>query len=202
MAEVALKVYPRGFLGKPLEAQLKAKPRPFEARLSSLAVRVDLFTPQVNSVDSNPIVETLYGKWINRAPETTSFEFRKQVLIAALDAFGTDSFFAWFGAQPLSPAFGDMHKRFLEDTLLFLKEGRRTMSLENWASLVRLDDAGERNLELSPLAKEFFGVKVPDAQYREPQNRDLVTIIQKWVSHARGFDDLVSTLHVLFGDLI
>jgi hypothetical protein len=199
--EVALKIYPRGFLGKPLEAQLKAKPRSIASQLSSIAVKVNLFTPQVNSVDANPLVETLYGKWINRAPETTSFEFRKQVFIAALDAFGTDSFFHWYGAQMYSPSYGDMHRRFLEDTLLFLQEGRRTMSLETWAALVTIQDSGERVADLSDCAKEFFGVKVPDAQYRQPQNREIPEIIQRWVSHPRGFDDLVGSIHLLFGNL-
>ena len=199
--QVALKIYPRGFLGKPLEAQLKTKPRPFEARLSSLAVKVNLFTPQVNSIDANPTIETLYGKWINRAPETTAFEFRKQVLIAALSAFGTDNFLEWYAAQSLSPAYGDMHRRFLEDTLLFLQEGRRTMSLENWSALLTVQDSGERVSDITSEAKEFFGIEEPDARYRKPVNRSLTVIIQKWVTHARGFDDLVGSLHLLFGNL-
>jgi hypothetical protein len=96
--EVALKIYPRGFLGRVLDTQLKLQPRPFEARLNALAVKVNIFTPQVNSVDANPIVESLYGQWINRAPETTSFEFRKKVMIAALSALGRTV--SMTGSQP------------------------------------------------------------------------------------------------------
>jgi hypothetical protein len=200
MNELALKIYPRGFLGRPLEPQLKAK-RPFESRLNALAVKVNIFTPQVSSVDANPHVEALYGQWINRAPETTSFEFREKVLNAALSAFGTDSFYEWYAAQVHSPAFGDTHKRFLEDTLLFLQTGKRTMFVETWSALVTIQDGGERTAEFTEPAKEYFGIPTPDAQYRKPQNRDLTSTIQQWVSHARGFDDLVGTLHLLFGNL-
>jgi hypothetical protein len=199
--EVALKIYPRGFLGRVLDTQLKLQPRPFEARLNALAVKVNIFTPQVNSVDANPIVESLYGQWINRAPETTSFEFRKKVMIAALSAFGTDSFYDWFSAQMLSPAFGDMHRRFLDDTLVFLQTGRREMFLETWTSLVTVRDSGERIEEFNQHEREFFGIKDPEAQYREPMNRQLVDVIQCWVSHPTGFNDLVGSLHLLFGNL-
>lgn len=199
--ELALKIYPRGFLGRPLEAQLKLQPRPFEARLNALAVRVNIFTPQVNTVDANPTIEALYGQWINRAPETTSFEFRKKVMIAALHAFGTDSFYDWYSAQMLSPAFGDMHRRFLNDTLKFLMEGRRDMFIETWTSLVTVRDTGEKIEEFNQFEREFFGIKDPEAQYRSPMNRQLVGIIQGWMSHPSGFNDLVGTLHLLFGNL-
>lgn len=201
MSDFQLKIYPRGFLGKPLEAQLKMKAKPFESRLNALAVRVNIFTPQVNSVDANPVVETLYGQWINRSPETTSFEFRKKVLIAALDAFGTDNFYEWFAAQHASPAFGDLHKRFLEDTLFFLQNGKRQMDLMTWTSLVTINDAGERLFETTELAREFFGIADADHQWRRPDNRKITEVIQKWLTHARGFDDLVGSLHLLFGNL-
>ena len=201
MSDFQLKIYPRGFLGKPLEAQLKMKAKPFESRLNALAVRVNIFTPQVNSVDANPVVESLYGQWINRAPETTSFEFRKKVLIAALDAFGTDNFYEWFVAQHASPAFGDLHKRFLEDTLFFLQNGRRQMDLMTWTSLVTINDSGERSFETPELAREFFGIADADHQWRRPTNRKITEVIQTWLTHARGFDDLVGSLHLLFGNL-
>jgi hypothetical protein len=201
MTDVALKIYPRGFLGRPLEPQVKLKAKPFEARLNALAVRVNVFTPQVNSVDANPMVESLYGKWINRAPETVGFDFKEKVLIAALGAFGTENFLDWYASQLYSPVFGDMHRRFLLDTLYFLINGRRNMSIENWTALVSVNDSGEKLEEFNPQEREFFGIKDPDAQYRQPQNRSLYEIIQLWVSHPSGFDDLVSTLHLLFGDL-
>ncbi|MDR3392214.1 MAG: hypothetical protein P4L77_10830 [Sulfuriferula sp.] len=197
----ALKLYPRGFLGAPLAPVLKIKPKPFESRLNALAVRVNIFTPQVATVDANPTVEALYGKWINRDPEMTSFEFRKKVWIAALAAFGTNNFFEWFYAQQASPAFGDMHRRFLEDTILFLQTGRRNLNLEAWTDLVTVQDSGDRSNVYSEDAKVFFGIADADAQYRRPQNRQLTEVIQRWSTHARGFDDLVVTLHLLFGNL-
>lgn len=201
MSDFQLKIYPRGFLGKPLEAQLKMKAKPFESRLNALAVRVNIFTPQVNTVDANPVVESLYGQWINGRPETTSFDFRKKVMIAALDAFGTSNFYEWIAAQHASPAFGDLHKRFLEDTLFFLQNGRRQMDLTTWTSLVTINDSGERTEDWSDLAKEFFGIADADHQWRRSENRQLTEVIQKWLSHARGFDDLVGSLHLLFGNL-
>ncbi len=200
MNEVSLKIYPRGFLGKPLDAQLKVQPRPFEARLNALAVRVNVFVPQVSTVDANPLVEALYGQWINRAPETTSFEFREKVMIAALDAFGTPNFLYWYGAQVHSPAFGDTHRRFLEDTIQFLSTGRRNLTLETWSALLTVRDSGEVVDEYSEVAKEFFGMPTPDAQYREFRNRGVGEIVQRWLIQPTGFDDLVGSLHLLFGN--
>jgi hypothetical protein len=195
-----LKLYPRGFLGKPLEARFSTKRRLGDSQYSGLPVSVKLVTQQMNSVDANPTVEALYGRWINRAPATTAFEFRKQVLNAALDAFGTDNFFYWYTAQAGSPAFGDLHRDFMEDTLHYIQTGQRKMCLENWQALLTTDDSGERSEELSSAAKAFFGIKTPEEQWRSPQYRRLDEVIQKWCSQPTGFEDLLSTLHVLFGN--
>lgn len=197
----ALKIYPRGFLGAPLAAQLKIKPRPFESRLNALAVRVNIFTPQTSSVDANPDVEALYGKWINQEPGWNSFEFKRSVFISAFGAFGTKDFFEWFYSQQASPAFGDMHRRFLEDTIVFLQTGRRNLNLEAWASLITVRDSGERVNVYTEEAKVFFGIADANAQYRRAQYRQLPEVLGQWLSHARGFDDLVGTLHILFGNL-
>jgi hypothetical protein len=157
-------------------------------------------TPQQNTADANPVVETLYAQYIKRAASTMSFEFREKVLIAALDAFGDKNFYSWYKTQLQSPAVGDVHLRFLDDVLRFISTGRRQMSLETWASFLQMNDAGERPQEFTPTAQEFFKI-YKDGVYPSISQYSLANVIQQWLSQPGGIEDLLGTLHLLFGNL-
>lgn len=194
-----LRLYPRGFLGKVLPPRLVAKARPYEIRVRT-TTSVGIVTPQQNTADANPVVETLYAQYIKRAASTMSFEFREKVLIAALDAFGDKNFYSWYKTQLQSPAVGDVHLRFLDDVLRFISTGRRQMSLETWASFLQMNDAGERPQEFTPTAQEFFKI-YKDGVYPSISQYSLTNVIQQWLSQPGGIEDLLGTLHLLFGNL-
>jgi hypothetical protein len=192
------RLYPRGFLGKVLPPRLVAKAKPYEVRVRT-TTSVGIVTPQQNTADANPVVEVLYAQYIKRAAATMSFEFREKILIAALDAFGDKNFLSWFEAQLQSPAVGDVHLRFLDDTLRFIRTGRRTMSLETWSSFLQMNDAGERPTDLTDYANEYFVVRMGPRGDRSCCS--LVNTIQEWLSQPGGVEDLLGTLHLLFGHL-
>ena len=199
MVDIVFKQYPRGFLGKPLAAQYVKKRTALQARQGNLNAVINVFQPQTNTLDPNPDVDSLYNEWIDRGAEVVNFDFREKVLIVAMDAFGTADFRRWYEAQLLSPVYGDLHGRFLEDTLQFIEIGQRTMSLQNWMALVNERDTGERQSVLGDKAKAFFGIPVPGFRDRRSQNEFLLPIIQQWNTHPSGFEDLLLTLHILFG---
>lgn len=196
----ALMLYPRGFLGARLGPQIKKYPRPTDAQVRSLQNNVQLFQPGVASLPSNENVENLFRQYINGSASMGDARFRKKVLITALTAFGTPFFDYWFVQQLHSPSSGDLHRAFLDDTIKFIREGRRDQALETWASLLDFTDSGEVNTQVSEYAAEFFGIST-NGQQRIRRMSSLNEIIQDWTSKPNGFGDLLHTLHVLFGSI-
>ncbi|WP_233875182.1 hypothetical protein [Paraburkholderia adhaesiva] len=204
------RLYPRGFLGKILPPRLVVKPRPFDVRIRTTPI-AGIVVPQQITADANAAVEMLYAQYIKRAAATMSFEFREKILIVALDAFGTASFSDWYATQAESPSFGDTHQRFLDDTLRFIRHGRRNLSLEAWASFLLPSEGGTRPVgasefgdaaESSEVAGEFFSYM----QSAQPVTAGATTVlladvIQQWTSRPGGIEDLLGTLHLLFGNL-
>lgn len=206
----ALRLYPRGFLGKTLPPRLVIKPRPFDLRIRTTPI-AGIVIPQQNTADASAAVEMLYAQTIRRAAATMSFEFREKILIVALDAFGTASFTDWYATQPESPSFGDTHQRFLDDTLHFIRHGRRDLSLESWASFLLPFDGGRRLAHVSETtgengpgetAEEFFSYMQSTQPIAAGHGTVLLAdVIQQWTSRPGGIDDLLGTLHLLFGNL-
>lgn len=194
MASYRLKRYPRGFLGAVLGMRgehLAANSRPsLNYGTGGLTV-----APQTQPDTSNADVEALYNQYIHQHENTRNFEFCERVLRTALSAFGTVTFEAWFEAQYKNPSAGDLHGRFLLDTLKFLREGRRNVSLETWGSLIGIASAGSDIGEMPQEAKEFFGI---GQSYRESYS--MTELLQRWMSQPSGFEDLLGTLHILFGN--
>jgi hypothetical protein len=196
-----LRLYPRGFLGRALSPRLAVKPRPFDVRIRTTPI-ASVVTPQQGVAEANAAVEMLHAQYVRRAAVTMSFEFREKVLIAALDAFGTVSFTDWYHSQPESPAFGDTHQRFLDDTLRFILQGRRYLSLESWASFLLPTDAGIRPVEGGEIEEEFFSYMESAQPVTGGTGTVLLAdVIQQWTSRPGGIEDLLGTLHLLFGNL-
>lgn len=194
MPSYRLKLYPRGFLGVPLG--LKAE-RTQVLRSSSVGfgnLNIADLRSQVKPNDSHPEVDALYAEYIRSRKTTSDFEFTEKVLRLALTVFGTTTFEAWFEAQYKNPMAGDLHGRFLVDTLKFLYEGRREVSLENWGSLLNSATVSGDIGEFPQYARKFFGV---GERWRESYS--MTEIIQKWCQLPSGFEDLLGTLHILFG---
>ena len=201
MRDLSFKLYPRGFYGRVLPPQFVPSKSKVQARMNQLQVRVNVVQPQINTLDANPDIEQAYRRWLGEGQAVNTFEFKEQVLIAAIQAFGTEDFHGWFMAQYESPVFGDLHQRFLDDTLTFIEHGTRSLSLQNWMAIINQNDSGAREQILGARAAEFFGTPIPGHRHREPQNRSLLPVIQRWLSHPQGFEDFLLTLRVFFGEL-
>lgn len=199
MAEIPFKLYPRGFLGARLEGRIEKQSHVRDSVLAGLRLdRIAQFGNQNNIDHSNADVEALYAQYIKRTAATLAFEFREKLLIVALNAFGTSQFDFWFEMQLKSPVAGDYHRRFLDDTLRFINTGRRDMALETWQALVTSQDHGDHNSQMSDFAREFFGR--PIGGWHSPRNTNLIDVVQQWCSQPNGFEDLLGTLHLLFGN--
>lgn len=192
------KIYPRGFLGANLGIPITKILKPYEDKLTSHQYHTDMFnSTKDNGAGCNPNVEALYAHYIKNSADTNSFTFHEKVLTVALAAFGTTDFGYWFKQQHNSPATGDLHRRFLEDTLKFISTGRREMCLENYCALLTLSDIDGNICELTDFAKDFFKYSGSG----QDEVTTLINIIQKWCSQPNGFEDMLGTLHILFGNV-
>ena len=194
------RLYPRGFLGAAMGAQVAPILRPMEDRIKHHQFHTDMFKPARAPVEVNVNIEQLYRKRLNNESHLATFEFREKLLIIALNTFGTSDFCYWFRTQHVSPATGDLHRRFLDDTLRFILTGRREMFLETWNTLLTLSDIDGNITPLSTYAKEFFCMDSNTASSPPKQNIKLREVIQQWVSRPNGFEDLLGSLHILFGN--
>lgn len=201
MPKNKFRLYPRGFMGGDLQPQVERTPQPFVHPTAIMTYRVNDHDDKRNAISANSTVEALYASYIKQTVRTGDFTFRKQILLAAFEAFGTPDFMYWFNTQyTKNPAAGTIHNDFLVDTLKFLTFGRRDMSLETWASLVQITDEGNNIGSMPSEAKEFFGISEPGKR-RYVNDSNMIDIVKRWCSQPQGLEDLLGTLHILFGNV-
>jgi len=192
------KIYPRGFLGAHLRERIERQERLMENNTGFVPVKVNAFKKPNGVDDYNHEVEALYAAYIKRSADSTSFEFRNKILHAALRAFGTPNFRFWFEAQFESPVLSDLHYRFLDDTLGFIQSGRRELALETWAAIISISNKDDGDGKLSEKALDFLGISANGVtRYVRPAH--MTDIVQSWCSQPNGIEDLLGTLHILFG---
>ena len=193
------RIYPRGFLGGNLKPRIVQEPDSF---LETVKNRYSVKTHDDNdgSIVSNPAVDYLYADYIKNNINTSTGTFRHQILKTALSAFGTGNFLVWFLAQQKSPAYGDLHHRFLVDTMQFINTGRRELSLESWDTLLNIKAEQVSATNKRDKINEFFGAHGnDDLTLSSKKNIYIVDVIQNWCIQPGGLEDLLSTLHILFG---
>lgn len=100
----------------------------------------------------------------------------------------------WFITQDTNPMVHEYNYQFLIDTLRFIGTGRRQISIHAWPDLVSnhpvkgLNDVSTRHA-------------IADTLKDLGNTTDVDALIQMWCSREGGFDDMVCTLNILFGDL-
>lgn len=188
-------VYPRGFLGYDIGL-------PVQKQATDLTrVMADIRYNKVNvsrdrTVISNEEIEKLFKQHRLGDRSIASMGFREKVLVAALAAFGTASFFDWCKLQQDSPYFTDMHRRFLNDTFKFIATGERSMNTNTWNQIIAVRPETAEDRKTAYLYQDFFKIHL-GALVARPAfiNQTVVS----WVSQPGGFEDMLATLNILFG---
>lgn len=143
---------------------------------------------QVSQGDES--VEVLYKALLDSTTNTRSWPFYRAVLLNAMRLFG--DFEDWLREQRLNSNIVGYNREFLADTLEFIQTGRRGMPVLTWYDLVTEGGHGHHAQAISQqLLKARAGNKVTDAS---------IQLIQKWVTQPNGLEDLLTTLHLLFGN--
>ena len=115
---------------------------------------------------------------------------KKTIEIArkAVSLFGGTDLFNFIHANMQYNRFkSDLHYRFLQDTLEYIKTGKRSMSIHTWMSLLSVK---EKTLTKKQAPKTAYSMK--SDLYRN------VSVMQ-WLTHDGGLQDLVLSLYIIFG---
>jgi hypothetical protein len=195
-------VYPKGFLGFDIGLPVKDRGNDLDQLIG--AIKLNLPPPKETSGVSNHDVEVLWKSYIGGFSYMTSFEFREKVLLAALRAFGTSDFREWLVLQEKSPYYTEMHRRFINDTLHFILNGKRSVVVQSWSVLIRPTEVSHRDRETVVNVDGFFRHENQRSEEfyagdGERPGTELTNVLHQWTSRPNGFEDLLETLHILFG---
>jgi len=122
----------------------------------------------------------------------SDFNIRENILIEAKKCFGTRSIHEWCSIQSKSPFFTTSHYLYIEDTLNFIKTGKRKHSTFSWGRLLDKTTPNE-NQKLDKDYKNLIEKMFSD------MSGDNVELFSKWVSHPGGFKDFFIFLYLVFG---
>lgn len=190
--------YPNGFVAYSVGWPIVHTTADFDDKLA--AVRFSkVAAPKDKSVISNPIIERLFEEWRAFGRKSTDATFIEDVMSAALQAFGTSNMYEWCHMQTLSPYFTANHRQFLNETFDFIETGKRRFSHPTWMQQLRLELASPEDAKVYFAYQEFFRVR--DAALLKPPT-DAFSFITRWLSKPGGVDDLLQSLHVLFGETV
>lgn len=189
-------LYPRGFIG--FDTGLitdKATGVNMDEWVKSIKLNKPIMEP-VSPYKGIPQVDAIWNEYQSGTKLITSFDFRESIIKTALMAFGTQSFFAWCELQTKNIYLTALHRKFLNDTFQFIESGKRSISNTTWQSLIKMREASVQDAEVPYALNEFFRINGPNTAQRSFRTTD---IIAQWVTQEEGFDDLLSTIHILFG---
>ena len=191
----ALKLYPSGFLGSAELAQTEATSELEKAK------QVFMGGPATDAVQqtASAEIQRLWGITLANGSDVRTFEHKEEILRVALKAFGCNTLLEWLHAQAASSEYGDLHSRWVDETLEMIYLDRpRTMAYHSWSRLLTVGG----NQKAKPGLSETVRQLVVEAYPRPNCLRGDVEIRQlviDWVRQPGGIDDLMASLYVLFG---
>jgi len=190
-----LKLYPSGFLGSSEVEQTPATD-PLET-----ARRVFTADKRARGEDltSSLEVQRLWRITLSNDKHSRSFEHKEDILRIALKVFGVSTLKTWLDAQKASGEYGDLHARWVDETLELIYERRsRTMAYHSWSRLLTTGGNAKPKEGVSAVIKRVVdnaqglnGQRVGDIEIRQ--------LILDWVRQPGGIEDLMASLYVLFG---
>lgn len=188
-------IYPRGFAGFDIGLPIRITKPTTNALFKTILHNTSGIRENKNVV-SNTDVEALWKGLRNGNKFMSNEKFREAILIAALNCFGTKDFYEWVSLQANNQYLGIEHIRFINDTFNFIRTGQRALNISFWLQLLAgPSDVGPQSD--ASINMDYFGSNKPLHRRENSMVKD--TII-KWVSQPDGFEDLLGTMHILFGD--
>ena len=116
-------------------------------------------------------------------------EFREQIIISTMKAFNVESIYKWIEAQNKLAQISNCHDKFLEDTFKFIMGNPRSLELPQWIKLIEFN----RHPVGTTLNYDsmFSNGGLPSG---------LPELFNIWLSRPNGFEDLLQTAYIIFGN--
>ncbi len=134
-------------------------------------------------------IELLYKQFIDRSTNTNTWPFTRTVLLNALRVFG--DFRDWLDDQKSNPNIVGYNRQFLADTLCFIETGKRELSVHSWFDLVSEGGASHH--------AHAVPQRLLDSKQLLASSESSLELLQKWIAQPNGLEDLLNTMHLLFG---
>lgn len=134
-------------------------------------------------------VELLFRAQVDRSTNTRSWPFYESVLTNALRLFG--DLREWFKEQLSNPNLVGYNRQFVSDTLNFIETGERELPVLTWFDLVSEGGAGHH--------AHAIPQRLQDNKLLTRTSQSSLELMQKWVQQPNGLEDLLNTMHLLFG---
>ncbi len=135
------------------------------------------------------VADSLYDALIELNGAPKGIELIDSTLDYAIAQFG--DFTDWLDHQLGCSLVQGNQREFLLDTLDYIHGRGRLVSLINWQFILDPLKIKPSDVRVKPL----FQAK----QYLTPDTASTTQILQKWCQQKGGINDLICTLHVLFG---
>jgi hypothetical protein len=197
--------YPRGFLGVGSGTnETQQSPGDYARLLTAVKLNKQITAPK-SSYLPHPGVKALWLSYMEGAGTINNMVFRERVLMTALQVFTSEvpgSFYHWCKLQEKSPFFTSNHRRFLNDTFRFIETGARGIQLLTWVSIVKCDPYEPSSAAVAYEVDSFFGSQKAstDGTVSDSKSNALADNLCRWTQHLDGFNDLLGTMNILFGD--
>ena len=182
---------------------------PSRDRIVRSILQKDYLAPN-NENKYDPEVDDIYRAYLADKKAMRSFEFRERVLKAAIANFRKDTFDEWVEFQNATKLMAPIHVEFVEETIKYVWYGRkRLLTWDSWGYLVENKPLQNNHRIDIPLLKatvnfdsRFDTVKdiILEREHLGSEAWSLDHFLSTWVSREGGFNDLLETLNVVFGD--
>lgn len=129
----------------------------------------------------------------------SDFDFRESIIAIAKRAFVVSDLKQWTEWQTKSASCSELHDTFLRQTYEYLLTGKRKVAVSSWITL--LDSSAtvratqDTALAMFPKTKadawDVGTTKIPSL---------LIDVLNLWLTQPSGYEDLLVTLKVIFGE--
>lgn len=199
MTDNACPVLQSGFVAFPATQLTRS-----EAKDQNDSIMAVLKTGKLTPTNANPYffsdkVCELFGMYMADTNLLSRFEYREMVLLEALRLLSVSGrpLSSWFELQNQSVTVSSLHKRFLQDTLRFIEGDQRTISMENWQSMLVAPKRKTVDLPPSVDFRSRFVSFTETGSGRIPHKTDEALVM--WTSTPKGFRDVLMFLYIVFG---
>lgn len=140
----------------------------------------------------DPRVHALFVEFTNYPKRAATWSFQRRLISLAQELFAGE--YSWFIRQDSNALMKDQNYAFVLDTVRYIATGRRKFSIHTWPALLTYE-VPTVNESVTGRRDIFFlmqDLTVPT---------DVNAMIQKWLSHPDGINDMMYTIHMLFGSV-